>query len=107
MTEQFISNIFQGDDTDAFGKQYIRINTPKGIDPTLITKLIFQCGEAQIVAEKPSFPYYINLTHEQTLNLSYRNDCYVQLFDDVGKRITLKGNLTVLVDKKPIFDGEC
>lgn len=105
MSENIISNIYQGDDTDAFGKQYIKINPPKGIDSSLISKVIFQCGDVQLIEESPVFPLYINLSHANTMKLDYRNDCYVQLFDNEGKRLTLKGNLTVIAEKQRVPEG--
>ena len=96
------TTIYKGDDSDAFGRNLIKVNTPKGLADELITKCIFQCGAFQQVVENPTFPFYINIPSEGSKKLEYVNECYLQLFDNHNKKITLKGNITILAEKQAI-----
>lgn len=104
MVDDISTTIFKGDDSDAFGRNLIRVNAPKGIEEGLISKCIFQCGCYQQVIDTPTFPFYLNIPSEGSKKLSYANECYLQLFDKEGKRITLKGNLTILAEKQVVSD---
>ena len=107
MTEEITTKIYKGDDTGAFGRNYIKVNAPVGVDSNLISKCIFQCGDYQHIEENPKFPYYINPNSNDTKKLSYRNECYLQIFDTEGNKITLEGNLTILAEKQVVNDCDC
>ena len=107
MADEITTNIYKGDDTGAFGRNYITIKAPVGVDSSLIKKCIFQCGGFQHIQENPEFPYYINPTSDDTVKLDYKNECYLQIFDAEGRKITLKGNLTIVADKQVVNDCSC
>lgn len=104
MAENITTEIYKGDDTGAFGRQYIKINAPVGVDSSLISKIVFQCGNVQKEILTPKFPCYVNFSSEETKLFTYRNDCYLQIFDSEDRKITLKGNLTVLANKQVVND---
>lgn len=93
-------SIFKSDDTRAFGRHLIKVNAPSGIEPNLISKAVFICGSIKIVKENPEFPYYVDLTSEQSSKLDYRNPCYIELYDEDKLKITLEGKLDILAKKR-------
>lgn len=105
--DDITTEIYQGDDTNAFGRNFIKVNVPKGVEPNLITKCIFQCGDLQKTYNSPKFPFYINFSSEESKKLDYQNVCYIQLFDSEDRKITLRGNLQVIANKQAIKDCSC
>ena len=96
--------IYKGDDTSAFGQHFIKIdvNNPAGY---IISKCIFQCGPIQKVFTRPQFPIYVDFSHVESERLYQASECYLQIFDEQGRRQTCKGTLTFTAQPK-VVDNE-
>lgn len=95
--------IYKGDDTDAFDQNFIKINISNPSDYT-ITKVIFQCGNIQKVYSHPTFPIYVNFSHEESERLYQDSTCYLQVFDSKGRRQTCEGTLKFTANAKVVQD---
>lgn len=85
--------IFKGDDTGAFGNNFITINLENPLEYE-VTKVIFACGCIQKTFENPVFPLVINLSSAETEKLRPQNVCYLVAYDSNGRQKTCKGTLT-------------
>lgn len=85
--------IYKGDDTGAFDQNFIKIDmeNPAGY---VISKAVFQCGPIQKVFTRPQFPIYVNFSNVESKRLYQTSECYLQIFDDKGRRWTCEGTLT-------------
>lgn len=98
-----MTSIFKGDDTGAFGQNFIKIDFTNA-DQYTISKCIFQCGPVQKVYTRPQFPIYVNFTHEESKRLYQASECYLQVFDEKGLRQTCTGTLTFTAKPQVIAD---
>lgn len=98
-----MATMFKGDDTGAFGQNFIKIDF-KNADQYTISKCIFQCGPIQKVYTRPQFPIYVNFTHEESKRLYQNSECYLQVFDEKGLRQTCTGTLTFTAKPQVIAD---
>lgn len=87
-----MATIYKGDDTDAFGKNLITINL-NGADGLTISKIIFQCGEIQKSFIRPKFPITIDFSSDESIRLDEDSVCYLQVFDEKGRRQTCSTTL--------------
>lgn len=85
---------YMGDDTNAFGGHFIRVNEPTNLDGHTITKLVVQCGALRWEYENPVFPFYIDPSAEETKKFQSTNIAYMKAWDENGKCQTFKGNIT-------------
>lgn len=99
-----MASIYKGDDTNAFGQEFIKINMPKNFEGITISKCIFQCGPIQKVYHKPQFPIYVNFSHAESKKLPQTSECYLQVFDEKGLRQTCIGTLTFTAKAQVIQD---
>lgn len=84
-------SIFKGDDTGAFGGNFLTVNAniPTGYN---ISKAEIKIGILEpVVVNNPVFPLRINLTSEQTALLMNKNNIYMAVYDDLGRKATCKG----------------
>lgn len=87
------TSIYKGDDTSAFGNNFIRVKAkiPEGF---IITKAKIRIGNLPIVTVmNPTFPLIINLTAAQTRQLSTQNECYMAVYDEQNRKRTCTGVL--------------
>lgn len=96
--------IFKGDDSGAFGNNFITINldNPLGYP---ISKAIFVCGCIQKPFKNPVFPLTINLTSQETVKLRSSNVCYLVVYDSEGRQKTCQGSLTFNAQNGVINNG--
>lgn len=99
-----MTNIYKGDDTGAFDQTFIRISVNNPNDGSKITKVIFQCGPIQKVYTNPKFPINVNFNHNESSRLYQDSVCYLQVFDDRGRRQTCEGTLNFTAKAKVIAD---
>ena len=85
--------IYKGDDTNAFGNNLIQINLD-GADGLTISKVIFQCGTLQKTYVRPKFPIFIDFSSDETKRLDEDSVCYLQVFDEKGRRQTCETTLS-------------
>ena len=98
-----MATIYKGDDTNAFGEDFIIISL-KGAETLTISKVIFQCGPIQKVYTKPQFPIKVNFNHNESSKLLQNSVCYLQVFDERGRRKTCEGSLSFTAKQKVIAD---
>jgi hypothetical protein len=97
------TTIYKGDDTNAFGQNFIKIDLV-GSEGYTISKCIFQCGPIQKVYIKPQFPIYVNFSKMESKRLNQLSECYLQVFDEKGLRQTCKGTLTFIAQPQVVSD---
>jgi len=95
--------IYKGDDTAAFGQDFIIINC-SGLEGQTISKAIFQCGPIQKIYTRPQFPIRVNFTHEESKKLYQNSECYLQVFDENGLRQTCEGMLPFTAQAQVVQD---
>lgn len=98
-----MTTIYKGDDTNAFGQNFIKVTLKNDAGYT-ISKVIFQCGPIQKVYVRPQFPIYIDFTHVESKRLKQESECYLQVFDEKGLRQTCKGTLTFTAKAQVVED---
>lgn len=98
-----MTTIYKGDDTNAFGQNFIKIDLT-GAEGYTISKVIFQCGPIQKVYTRPQFPIYVNFNHNESNRLQQNSVCYLQIFDEKGRRQTCEGTLSFTAKTKVVAD---
>ena len=93
--------IYKGDDTNAFGQNFIQINLNETAGYN-ISKVVFQCGPIQKVFVRPQFPIYVNFSAVESERLQQVSECYLQVFDEKGLRQTCEGTLTFTAKSKVV-----
>jgi hypothetical protein len=90
-------NIYQGDNTAAFGGNFLTIDVSagEGIPMPTITKAELKIGCFTKVIENPTFPITINLTEEETTHLKNENTAYLAVWDVEGRKKTCEGSLVI------------
>lgn len=88
-----MTTIFKGDNTGAFGNQFIKISLENPLE-LVISKAVFVCGCIKKEFENPTFPLVVNFSSEETQKLRPLNICYLVVFDENGKQQTCTGSLT-------------
>mgnify|MGYP003296025608 CR=1 FL=1 len=96
--------IYKGDDTNAFGEHFLRINRPSNTDDFIITKVVFQCGPIQKVFSRPQFPITVDFTAMESKRLRQTSECYLQVFDEKGRRKTCEGTISFTARPQVISD---
>lgn len=98
-----MTTMYKGDDTNAFDQNFIKIDLV-GASGYTISKVIFQCGPIQKVYTRPQFPIYVNFSHAESSRLYQDSVCYLQVFDEKGRRQTCEGTLNFTAKQKVIAD---
>lgn len=89
----------QGDNTQAFGGNFVRINAVyKDSQGNILplppmTKAEIRCGCLVKIIENPTFPLDINFTEEETNKMGVNNKLFLAVWDENGKKKTPKGFL--------------
>ena len=88
-----MTTIYKGDNTGAFGNNFITINlnNPEGYT---ISKAVFVCGCVKKTFENPNFPLIVNFTSDETSKFRPSNICHLVVYDNEGKQKTCTGTLT-------------
>ena len=96
--------IFKGDNTGAFGNNFItiRLNNP---NEYVVSKAIFVCGCIEKIFNNPVFPLVVNLNEAETAKLRPSNVCYLVAYDSEGRQRTCKGTLTFNAQNGVINNG--
>lgn len=93
--------IYKGEDTDAFGQQFLTINITVP-DGWVISKAELTIGKlTPIIFNSPEPPYvlHVSLNRSQTKQLERSNKARLAIFDTSGKKKILDG--TVIIKTKP------
>ena len=93
--------IFRGDDTAAFGQNWLRINVDIPLT-WIVSRAELKIGDILLTMEAPEFPVLINLTASQTAQLKDKNACYLALYDENGLKQTIEGTYTFTTRKQVV-----
>lgn len=95
--------IYQGDNTAAFGGNFLTINisSETGVVPT-ITRAELKIGCVCKTFENPVFPMTINLTEEETQKLQAQNTAYLAVWDIEGRKKTCEGKLAFTTNPRRV-----
>lgn len=92
----------KGDDTNAFDFSFLTVELDNPED-FLITKAEIKIGTIVKTIENPEFPLEISLSNEETIRLNEcRNQCFMAVYDDVGRKYTCEGTLTFPASPKVV-----
>lgn len=88
--------IYQGDNTAAFGGNFLTINirVPEGQEVPTITRAELKIGCICKNFNNPTFPMTINLTEEETVKLQAQNSAYLAVWDAEGRKKTCQGTIS-------------
>ena len=90
-----MANITCGDNTGAFGGNFLTINLTNNTEQEItISKAVFACGPIRLEFENPTFPLTINLTEEQTSQLGCKNNCFLAVWDDQNRMHCCVGTIS-------------
>lgn len=101
--EMDCNKIYKGDDTRAFGGNFVEIKLVSE-ESAIISKAVFQCGDIRKEFENPTFPLIVNLTSEESRQLSNYNNCYLAVYDEFGLKKTCKGTLGIWSNSEVVKD---
>ena len=93
---------YRGDDFDAFNQEWVQIELdfPEG---WIISRADFKVGNLPVMRfMNPIFPLDVNLTAEQSSNLKDINTCYMAIYDEEGRKLTLEGSWTFQVEDEVV-----
>ena len=95
-------SIYKGDDTDAFGFNFLTVILENAEFYT-ITKAEIRIGVVKKTVENPVFPLRISLNKEETAQLNiWCNKCYLAVYDKEGKKYTCEGTLNFKASPKVV-----
>lgn len=90
-----MANIYQGDNTGAFGETFLTINLSTSIEPApVISKAVLKIGGICKTFDNPRFPLTINFSSEETSKLSSVNTAFLAVWDSEGRKRTCEGSLS-------------
>lgn len=81
--------VFKNDDTNAFGRGFVRIKL-KDADKINITRAVVACGDFFKDYPNPTFPLDIDMVAEDTRRLRFSSYWYISIFDNLGRKHTFK-----------------
>ena len=99
--------IYKGDDTGAFGNNFITINLNNPLNyPVSKVEFIINGGGCLPVKEynNPTFPLRINFSREETEKFLGVNVCRLRAYDENGLRKTCNNSLTFYAQNGVIVD---
>ena len=92
----------KGDDTNAFGFSFLTIELYNPEEYT-ISKAELRIGILTKTFNNPTFPLEVSLNREETMMLSEcGNQCYMAIYDDQNRKITLEGTFTFSAEPKVV-----
>ena len=93
---------YRGDDFDAFGEEWVLIELDFPED-WVISKAEFRVGNLPLMRfPNPVFPIPVSLTSEQSANLKDVNTCYLAIYDEEGRKKTIDGSWTFVVEDEVV-----
>ena len=98
-----MANIYQGDNTGAFGDSFLTITLSSNIDPApVIKKAVLKIGGLCKTFDNPVFPLKINFDEKETAMMSAVNKAYLAVWDTDGRKRTCEGSLTFNTNAKRV-----
>lgn len=98
-----MGNLFRGDNTAAFGGNFLKINltNESGVLPP-ITRAELKIGCIRRTFENPTFPMMINLSEDESEKLQPVNNAYLALWDADGRKKTCQGTISILTNPRRV-----
>lgn len=94
--------IHKGDDTNAFGFNFLTINLENAQD-YVISKAEVKIGVIRKIFDNPTFPLQISLNKEETDQLNeFSNKCFMAIYDTMGRKYTCEGTLSFKASPKVV-----
>ena len=91
-----------GDDTDAFGFDFLTINLENASE-YIITKAEVRIGPVKKIFNNPVFPLHVSLNKQETDQLNeYKNSCYMAIYDQNNRKYTCEGTLSFKASPKVV-----
>ena len=100
-----MSNLHKGDNTKAFGGNYITIYLDNPAE-FVISKVIFSVGCIVKEYPNPEFPLKVNFNSKETAALNYVNTGYLTAFDEFGRERVCDGSITFYVVNGVLYSGQ-
>lgn len=95
-------SIHKGDDTNAFGFNFLTINLQNAQD-YIISKAEIKIGVIKKVFDNPVFPLQVSLNKEETVQLDeFNNKCFMAIYDTQGRKYTCEGTLSFKASPKVV-----
>ena len=93
---------YRGDDWNAFGQEWAKINVDIPED-WVVSKAEFKVGNLPVMTFcNPEFPLSVSLESYQTKNLKDINICYLAIYDEFGRKLTLDGSWTFTTKEEKV-----
>lgn len=99
-------NLHQGDNTRAFGGNYITIYMDNPAELP-VSKVVFSVGCIVKEYPNPEFPLRVNFNSKETRALNYVNTGYLTAYDKDGLPMVCEGSITFYVVNGVIYSGQC
>jgi hypothetical protein len=93
---------YKGDDFNAFGQEWalVEVDIP---EDWIVSKAELKIGNLpKMTFLNPVFPLPVNLESYQTVNLKDINTCYVAIYDEEGRKLTLDGSWTFVAEEERV-----
>lgn len=98
-----MANIYQGDNTGAFGEVFLTINLITNIEPApVISKAVLKIGGVCRTFVNPVFPLTINFNSDETAKMSSSNTAYLAVWDSEGRKRTCEGSLSFKTNERKV-----
>ena len=95
--------IYQGDNTEAFGGNFLIINISSELkELPIISRAEIRIENIIKKIENPVFPLIINLNERETSQLKKMNKIYMALYDIDGKKRTCSGSLSFEAESRRV-----
>lgn len=92
----------KGDDYGAFNQEWAQIEVDIPED-WIVTKAKFKVGNLPTMTfYDPVFPFTVNLDSSQTINLKDVNTCYLAIYDEEDRKLTLDGCWTFVAEDEVV-----
>ena len=97
-----MTKYYKGDDFDAFGQEWalIEVDIP---ETWVVSKAKLKVGNLpELTFYNPVFPLPVKLSSYQSINLKNINECYLAIYDDKGRKLTMDGSWTFVAENEVV-----
>ena len=97
-----MARYYKGDDFNAFGQEWALIEADIPED-WVVTKAELKVGNLpKMTFPDPVFPFPVSLESYQTSNLKDVNECFLAIYDEEGRKMTLEGSWTFIAEDEVV-----
>ena len=97
-----MARYYKGDDFNAFDQEWalVEVDIP---EDWVVTKAELRIGNLpKMTFPDPVFPFPVNLAAYQSANLKDINECYLAIYDEKGRKLTLDGSWTFIAENEVV-----